>query len=85
MTTYVTKKPPGYTRSIVVRTEESRQRAANRAVLRVPSFNPLKDVRSAQNVADEKKLSRSKEYPNKGRKEAARRRARIGSSLAAAA
>jgi hypothetical protein len=70
MTTYVTKKPAGYTRSIVVRTEESRQRAAHRAVLRTPSFIPRM---SAQDAADEQKLSRSKEYPNKGNGERARR------------
>jgi hypothetical protein len=71
MTTYVTKKLPGYTRSIVVRTEESRQRAAKRAVLRTPEISTL--ARSAQDVADETHLSRSKAYPRKGKREAARR------------
>jgi hypothetical protein len=72
--TYTTKKLPGYVRQIVVRTEESRQRAALRAVHRAPSFNALKGTPvSAQDIADEKHLSRSKEYPNKGRAEAERR------------
>jgi hypothetical protein len=70
MTTYVQVKPPGYDRAIVVRTEESRQRASMRAVQRAKTF-PIRFT--AQDVADEKHLSRSKPYPNKGRNEAARR------------
>jgi hypothetical protein len=70
MTTYVQVKPPGYDRAIVVRTEESRQLASKRAVLKTPNFIVK---RTAQDVADEKHLSRSKPYPNKGRNEAARR------------
>jgi hypothetical protein len=70
MTTYVQIRPPGYDHSIVVRTEESRQRASRRAVLKSPNFIAKM---TAQDVADEKHLSRSKPYPNKGRNEAARR------------
>jgi hypothetical protein len=82
MTTYVQIKPPGYDRAIVVRTEESRQRASKRAVLRTPNFIVKQ---SAQDVADEKHLSRSKPYPNKGRKEAERRRLRAGGIIEKAA
>lgn len=82
MTTYISIKPPGYTRSIVVRTEESRQRASRRAVLRTPTFNPLLgQPRSAQDVADETHLSRSKQYPNKGSREAERRVRRMNRAL----
>lgn len=74
MPTYITKRPVGLTRDIVVRTDESRQRASRRAVLRTPTFDPLKGpVRSAQDVADEMHLSRSKPYFEKGKREAARR------------
>lgn len=74
MSTYITTRPVGLTRDIVVRTEASRQRASRRAVLKTPTFSPLNGpVRSAQEVADEKHLSRSKPYPNKGSGEAGRR------------
>jgi hypothetical protein len=70
MTTYVQIKPPGYDHSIVVRTEESRQRAAKRAVLRTPNFT----VRmTAQEAADEAHLSRSKAYMEIGKRERERR------------
>lgn len=82
MTTYTTKRPQGLTRDIVVRTEESRQRAANRAVLRSPS-RPL--VYDPQDIAREKFLSRSKPYPNKGKREQARRLAKMGLVLERAA
>jgi hypothetical protein len=70
MTTYVGIRHIGQKQTTVVRTEESRRRASHRAVLRTPDFVPKF---SAQEVADEKNLSRSKPYPNKGRREAARR------------
>jgi hypothetical protein len=74
MTTYVQIRPPGYGHSIVVRTEESRQRASKRAVLKTPNFIVK---HTAQDIADEKHLSRSKPYPKKGRNEAARRLRRM--------
>lgn len=70
MTTYVEIKPPGYERSIVVRTEESRQRAAKRAVLRSPNFIAKM---TAQEAADEAHLSRSKAYMDIGKRERERR------------
>jgi hypothetical protein len=73
MTTYVQVKPPGYERAIVVRTEESRQRASKRAILKTPNFT---ERFTAQEIANEKHLSRSKPYPNKGRNEIAERRLR---------
>jgi hypothetical protein len=74
MSTYITKRPVGLTRDIVVRTEESRQRASHRAMLKTPTFDPKKGpVRSAQDVADETHLSRSKPYFEKGKREAERR------------
>lgn len=74
MSTYITKRPVGLTRDIVVRTEESRQRASRRAVLKTPTFDPMKGPpRSAQEVADETHLSRSKQYFEKGKGEAERR------------
>jgi hypothetical protein len=74
MTTYVQIRPPGYDHSIVVRTEESRRRASLRAVHKASSF-PVRFT--AQEIADEKHLSRSKPYPKKGRNEAARRLRRM--------
>jgi hypothetical protein len=74
MTTYVQVKPPGYDRAIVVRTEESRQRASKRAILKTPNFT---ERFTAQEIANEKHLSRSKPYPNKGRNEAERRLRRM--------
>lgn len=82
MTTYVTKRPPGYAKSIVMRTEESRQRASKRAILRTPDFVPRT---TAQEVADEKKLSRSKEYPRKGANEVSRRLRKMQRHLGLAA
>lgn len=74
MATYITKRPVGLTRDIVVRTEESRQRASRRAVLKTPTFDPRRGpIRTAQEVADETHLSRSKPYFEKGKREAERR------------
>jgi hypothetical protein len=70
MTTYVQIRPPGYDHSIVVRTEESRQRASRRAVLKSPNFIAKM---TAQEAADEKHLSRSKAYMDIGKRERDRR------------
>lgn len=70
MSTYITHRPQGMVRSVVIRTELSQQRASKRAILREPA-RPY--TISPQDVADEKHLSRSKPYPNKGLAEAGRR------------
>lgn len=57
----------------LVRTASSMELASRRAVLKTPTFNPLLPLRPAHDVADEKWLSRSRPYSNKGRNEATRR------------
>lgn len=58
----------------VIRTARSEFLKERRAVLQADA---TKYLYSAQEKADEKWLSRSKPYDNKGKKEAARRRARM--------
>lgn len=62
----------------VIRTEHSRQMKDRRDVLKADT---TRYTRTAQEVADERHLSRSKEYPNKGRKESERRREQISKTL----